>query len=66
MLSEKYYTVPQVAEMICLSRSTAYRLVARGEIPSVRVSQRRIIIPETLLTKYLALRIYGNIFEEAS
>lgn len=42
------------------------RLVKRGEIPSIRISERRIIVPESMLTKWLATRLYGNIFEEAA
>lgn len=47
------YTVEQVAAMLRISRSTAYRCVQSGELPSLRL-RRRIVIPadaiEALLT----------------
>jgi excisionase family DNA binding protein len=33
------YTVDEVAEMLRISRNAAYDLVARGEVPSVKVGR---------------------------
>lgn len=41
-------TVPQTAELLGISRSAAYRAVARGEIPSVRIG-RRLLVPTAKL-----------------
>ncbi len=34
------YTVPEVAELLGISRSTAYVCVRRGEIPSITLGRR--------------------------
>lgn len=38
------YTVDQVAAILRISRSTAYKCVETGELPSLRL-RRRIVIP---------------------
>lgn len=38
------YTVEQVADMLRISRSTAYRCIQSGELPCLRL-RRRIVIP---------------------
>jgi excisionase family DNA binding protein len=35
----EYLKVPEVAEVLRISRSRAYELVAEGEIPSVRIGR---------------------------
>ena len=37
------YTVPEVAEMLGISRSTAYVCVRRGEIPALKLAGRVVI-----------------------
>lgn len=64
LVNDRFYRVSDVAVMLCMSRSHAYRLVKQGTIPSLRISQRRIVIPESLLTKWMAQNIYGDIFHE--
>lgn len=32
-----YYRVPEVAEMLGISKSFAFKLVSQGELPSVRI-----------------------------
>ncbi len=44
-------TVEQAAEILGISRSSAYRAVARGEIPVIRIG-RRILVPTA---KFLAM-----------
>ena len=46
------FTVPEVAAMLGLSRSTAYRLAADGDIPTVRV-RGRVLVPRAALMKML-------------
>ena len=45
-------TVEEAAELLRISRNTAYEAVKRGEIPSVRVG-RRILIPRISIMKML-------------
>jgi excisionase family DNA binding protein len=37
------YTVPEVAELLGISRSTAYECVRRGEIPALTLGRRVVI-----------------------
>jgi excisionase family DNA binding protein len=46
------FTVTEVAYLINVSRAFAYELVARGELPSIRLG-RRIVIPRSGLQKLL-------------
>jgi excisionase family DNA binding protein len=47
-------TVSEAADLLRLSRSFAYELVARGELPSVRLG-RRIVIPRAAIERMLNL-----------
>ena len=47
------YTVTEAAEILGISRPTAFQGVERGEIPHIRVG-RRILIPKAALDKLLA------------
>jgi excisionase family DNA binding protein len=46
------FTVTEAAYLINVSRAFAYELVARGELPSIRLG-RRIVIPRIGLQKLL-------------
>jgi excisionase family DNA binding protein len=46
------FTVAEAAYLINVSRAFAYELVARGELPSIRLG-RRIVIPRIGLQKLL-------------
>jgi excisionase family DNA binding protein len=46
------FTVTEAAYLINVSRAFAYELVARGELPSIRLG-RRIVIPRIALQKLL-------------
>jgi len=48
-----WLTVPEVARELRLPRSRAYELVARGEIPAVRIGQRSIRINRRELERFL-------------
>ncbi len=41
-------TPEQVAEALCLSRSTTYRLIETGELPTVRIGRLRRVRKEDL------------------
>lgn len=47
------YTVEEAAQVLGVSRGLAYELVRTGRIPSVRLGQRRIIIPRGSLEAFL-------------
>lgn len=46
-------TVEQAAEILGISRPTAYQAIERGEIPHIRIG-RRILVPVAALEKLLA------------
>jgi len=46
------YTVPEAAELLGISRTTAYECVRRGEIPSLTLG-RRIVITQAQLEQLL-------------
>ncbi len=41
-------TIPEAAKLLGISRSGAYRAVARGEIPTIRIG-RRLLVPTAKL-----------------
>ena len=43
MQSRLTYTVPEVAELLGISRSSAYECVRRGEIPALTLGRRVVI-----------------------
>ncbi len=45
----EYLTVREVAQRLSVSRSTVYRLIARGHIPAVRVGARLRVPAEYLM-----------------
>ena len=47
-------TVEQAAEILGISRSAAYRAVARGEIPVIRIG-RRLLVPTAKLLAMLGI-----------
>lgn len=54
MTTRRTYTVREVAEMLGISRSTAYLCIrARGEIPSLTLG-RRVVISKMAFDAFLA------------
>jgi excisionase family DNA binding protein len=49
------YSVPEVANLLGISRAFAYELVGRGEIPVMRLG-RRCLIPKSALHELLEIR----------
>ncbi|MDA1195932.1 MAG: helix-turn-helix domain-containing protein [Planctomycetota bacterium] len=47
-------TVPEAARLLRIGRNLAYELIARGEIPSVRLG-RVIRVPRVSLERWLAV-----------
>lgn len=52
-IERKAYTVPEVAKMLGMSRSSAYESVGKGEIPSVRIGHR-LVVPAKALDELLS------------
>ena len=46
-------TVPETAELLGVSRAFAYTLVARGELPSLRLG-RRVVVPRVAIDALVA------------
>lgn len=47
------YTVEEAAEVIGISRNSAYEAIKRGEIPSIKIG-RRILVPKDALHRMLS------------
>jgi excisionase family DNA binding protein len=47
--SRLVYTVAEAGELLGISRAFAYELVARGEIPVIRLGRRRLVPKVALL-----------------
>ena len=48
-----WLTVPQAAKELQIARTRAYELVARGELPAVRIGERSIRVQRHELERFL-------------
>jgi excisionase family DNA binding protein len=57
-----WLTVPEVAEELHVPRTRAYELIARGELPAVRIGERSIRVNKAQLEEFLleSRRITGQ------
>lgn len=46
-------TVREAAEALGISRATAYMLASTGQIPTIRLGERRLVVPRAALLKML-------------
>ena len=53
MIEKMTLSVEEMASMLGISRSVAYRLVKEKGFPVIRISDRRIVIPVKSLEKWL-------------
>lgn len=53
------YTVKETAQRLGIAEQTVRKLVKDGDLPSIRVSPRRIIIPVTALEDWLEERSHS-------
>jgi excisionase family DNA binding protein len=51
-LAERVLTVDEAARLLRIGRSSCYRAIARGEVPSIRVG-RRLRVPGAALARLL-------------
>jgi excisionase family DNA binding protein len=54
-----YLTVPEVAKMLKVSKSYIYDTIARGQLKTIRLSERRIRIPEESLREFIKTDVKG-------
>jgi excisionase family DNA binding protein len=52
--------IHQVAEILQISRTSAYRLAARGELPSVRFSENTVRVRLEDLEAFISANVIGN------
>ena len=57
-----WLTVPEVAEELGIPRSRGYELVARGDLPAVRIGERSIRVNRRELERFLleSRRVVGD------
>ena len=48
-----WLTVPEVAEELHIPRTRAYELIARGQLPAVRVGERSLRVNRNELERFL-------------
>lgn len=49
------YTVEETAQALGISRGLAYEMVREGTLPSLRLGERRIVVPRAALDSLLAI-----------
>ena len=55
-MTERWYSIKEVAERLKVSHDTVSRLVDRGELPAIRVSERIVRIPVPAFEFYVSGR----------
>ncbi|WP_113675254.1 helix-turn-helix domain-containing protein [Vallitalea guaymasensis] len=51
--SKATYSIPEAAKILGISRSLCYNLASKGELPVLRLGERRMVIPRVALEKML-------------
>ena len=54
------YSVPEMAQALGIGQNVAYALVAREDFPSVKIGNRRIVVPRAALDEWLARQSTGG------
>ena len=52
MAEPRWYTIKEVAERLRISHDTVARMIAREELPAIRVSDRIVRIPAPALLRF--------------
>ena len=55
-LGKETMSIKEFAEKMSISKSLAYKLVANRQIPFIRLSKRKIVIPMQAVEKMLTLQ----------
>lgn len=53
MTDRQTYDIPEVAQMLGVSRGATYRMVQEGVIPSIRLGKRRVVVPKSAMSELL-------------
>ena len=64
-MNNVFYTAVEIAQILKISKSLAYRLIAQGEIPAIRFGRTVRVRQEDLeqfVEKYLVNGINKNVF----
>lgn len=51
--SKEVLSVPETARLLGISRSLAFTMVKRGELPALRLGEKRIVVPTVALKRML-------------
>lgn len=54
------YSIPEAARALGCSKSLVYDLVKAGKLPHVHLSTKRVVIPRSLLERYLEEQSEGG------
>jgi len=54
------YTVTQTAEALGVGRDAVYELIARDELPHIRLGERTLRVPRALLAQWVEARSRGG------
>lgn len=52
-IERKTYNVAEIAEILGISRPSAYDLAASDSFPSIRIGERRIVVPCDAFEKWM-------------
>lgn len=55
-MAARWYSIKEVAELLGVSHDTITRLVDRGELPAIRISERIVRVPVPAFDAYVAGR----------
>ena len=56
MADKLSWTIPEAAELLGISTWSYYQGVKRGDLPALRLTPRRLVVPKVQLEKLLAGR----------
>ena len=51
------YSVPEVANILGIGRNLAYQLVQKGDIPSIRLGEKRLVVPRNVVNELLGTQL---------
>ena len=52
-MDRDFYTVPEAAVLLRVSKNTAYEAIKSGQIHAIRIGKKRIIVPAKGLEKLI-------------
>lgn len=48
------YSITECAKLLSLSKSTCYALAEQGRLPTIRITEKRLIVPAKALEEWLS------------